>query len=797
MTDLLATEISESSAPPAGHNRLPNGVLGEVTLAMVTVAAGMGLLRLFSDTKMLVPVVLAGILSHGLAAFLRRRQLSVTVSGGISGVALTLVIGWSLLPETTSFGIPGPTTLRTAARELAEAWSRFGTVVAPTPTLRGFVVASVVATWWSAFLADLFAFRVRTRFEALVPSFTIFLFGALLGAPQLRVTVAAAYLAGIITFLSVTETAPGGRSRWVATAVGLVSVLVAIVVGPRLPGAGSAELVDWRGDGGAPRADRVTVSPLVDIRGRILDPSDTPLFAVTSPEPTYWRLTSLDRFDGVIWSARSAYRPTSSSLANAGDGATRARPISQRFEISGLASIWLPAAYRPRRITDFRAGDGAAPTVSFDAVSSSLVTSQASAAGLNYTVESALPVLDADRLRTAPLVSPPGSGGANTELPSSLSPRVEALAREVVAGRSGPYEQARGLQDWFRSQFTYSLDVEPGHGIRAMERFLFETRAGYCEQFAGSFAAMARSLGLPSRVAVGFTAGETTADGRLRVRARDAHAWPEVYLGGFGWVAFEPTPGRSIPGADDYTGVNSAPPGAPEDDGASGDSPPATAPPLDGEGELPPKANATEDPEPGAASPSNPGESPPIEGGADQSPASPRPTPELPESEQRWPIAVWLAIAVVAAVLAPPLAALITRRRRQKARRNAADTPAARVALAWEESVDVLARIGLGAQRFETPTEYADRLRNRLGPSSDALDDLALGATRAFYGTTDPGPQEVADAVTASVAVRQWAVATAGPWRTRLADLDPRGLWLLPRSTRTPESEPERTTTPG
>ena len=105
------------------------------------------------------------------------------------------------------------------------------------------------------------------------------------------------------------------------------------------------------------------------------------------------------------------------------------------------------------------------------------------------------------------------------------------------------------LQDWFRTEFTYSTDIPDGHGNSAIESFL-EDRVGYCEQFAGTFAAMARSLGIPARVAVGFTQGELQDDGSYLVLGRNAHAWPEVWFDGYGWVPFEPTPGRGMPGAE-------------------------------------------------------------------------------------------------------------------------------------------------------------------------------------------------------------------------------------------------------
>jgi transglutaminase-like putative cysteine protease len=87
-----------------------------------------------------------------------------------------------------------------------------------------------------------------------------------------------------------------------------------------------------------------------------------------------------------------------------------------------------------------------------------------------------------------------------------------------------------------------------------MEEFLSQRR-GYCEQFAGTYAAFARVLGLPSRVAIGFTPGERRDDGRYYVQGKHAHAWPEIYFEGVGWVPFEPTPGRGVAGAEQYTGV--------------------------------------------------------------------------------------------------------------------------------------------------------------------------------------------------------------------------------------------------
>ena len=102
------------------------------------------------------------------------------------------------------------------------------------------------------------------------------------------------------------------------------------------------------------------------------------------------------------------------------------------------------------------------------------------------------------------------------------------------------------------ANFTYSPTVQGGHSNDAVINFL-SIRKGYCEQFSGTFATMARSLGLPTRVVVGFTEGQLRSDGLYHITGSDAHAWDEVCFDGYGWVLFDPTPGRGAPGAEQHT----------------------------------------------------------------------------------------------------------------------------------------------------------------------------------------------------------------------------------------------------
>ena len=349
--------------------------------------------------------------------------------------------------------------------------------MAPAPVTRGFILACALGAWLAAWLADLFAFRVRARFEAIVPSFVLLLFGAMLGTERHRIGLTAAYLGAILAFVVLADA--GARTTtgaWFGTrgaqgdgavlraaaVVGLVAVLAGVVVGPRLPGADSPSLFGIGDKPGARGAARVTVSPLVDIRGRLVNPSGAEVFTVGSPSPAYWRLTSLDRFDGSIWSSRGSYQRAKGSLPDGVVTNGPQQPLPQDFVIGALSAIWLPAAFRPDRV------EGEVPGLRYERDSGSLLTDRESADGLAYRVESAVPTFTAEGLAAAPDGMPQAIAERYLTLPPDFPVSVRLQAGEVVVGQDTPFAKARALQDWFRSEFTYSLDVPPGHGDDAI-----------------------------------------------------------------------------------------------------------------------------------------------------------------------------------------------------------------------------------------------------------------------------------------------------------------------------------------
>ena len=749
---MTATATREAGTREAGTRDEPDtfdattdpGWPAEVGLIVMSLAAAVGMGRLFADTSFLPVVLLAVLTSHGLALVCRRRGIGPLAGLAVSAVGLVLFVTWVIEPHVSL--LPSTATWEAASRDLREAWGRFSEVVAPAKVTRGFLLGAVLGSWISSFVADLFAFRARTRVEAVVPSFTVFLFGALLGSDRHRLGAALLYLAAVLAFVVLAEISAAPRPRpWLSgrrrsgesallrsgLAMAGIAVLIAVVVGPQLPGAYAKGTLGVADGNGRKSGTRVTLSPLVDIRGRLVGQSAVELFTVTTDTPTYWRITSLDRFDGTIWSSLSNYRPAGNRLPAIGPDAARggtARSV-QEFEISGLSSIWLPAAYRPERLSP-------AGKVRFDPDSGSLATDKETSDGLRYTVESLLPRLTAEDLTSVGAAIPPEIGSRYLELPRNLSARVRQAARTATGNETSPYKKAKALQDWFRANFRYSLEVSPGHDSGAMDQFLLN-KQGYCEQFAGTYAAMARSLGLPARVAVGFTEG-TKADGRYLVTGKEAHAWPEVYLSGYGWVAFEPTPGRGLPGAEDYTQVT--PPAASETTATT----------------LPATEVAPEVPLP-------------------QPDVDPTAAPLPVESSQagsRMVVLAVLAALVVLYVVGVPFA----KRRRRRRRRAGATTPADHVLVAWAEATDDMSAAGMTLRPEETASEFAHRMCRTAGPAGPALVRLADDATAAAWSAGGVAPEVAvrADAEAADVARELTAQATRRERLRRM--LDPRPL---------------------
>jgi transglutaminase-like putative cysteine protease len=725
--------------------------LGALSLVVATSSS-----RLFRGDAWTLPVLTDVVVAHLLLWLGRRLRLANGWAILLTVVAVVLVTVWTTYPSSTWFGLPLWSSARALISGFGRARQTMAQAVAPVRGAPGVDSVDALAFSVLAVLADWAAFRLRAGLESLLPSLVGFVAVCMLAGGQTSVRWAAALvsLAALFVVLHENElrrrrplrlSGGTGNTRHLAqAAVGMtvMAVVGASIIGPRLPGAHAEAVIALRHRGSSGNSQRTTISPLVDIRSRLINQSDQQMFTVQASEPAYWRLTALDVFDGNIWSSDENYRTVNGPLPGAGTEAGGAS-LEQTFSIDGLDSIWMPAAFLPVRVATVQAA-------AWDATSDSLISRNSTSNGQDYTVTSEVPHFSGRQLDSAT-----ESGVAAPvlqhylQLPAAVPPDVVELARRVTAGLSGPYQKALALQDYLRRNYTYSLAVQPGHSDTAIESFLFVNKKGYCEQFAGAYAVMARAIGLPTRVAVGFTPGVQEGDGLWSVLGLDAHAWPEVLLGQYGWVPFDPTPGRGIPGATSYTGVP-AQEAQPTASTSPGTSPPAsTAPP--------------------GSSPAPRGHLPPATRLPDQTGSH----------GHRLSRPLLALLALLAAALAWGVLVPSAKRARVTRRRRRARSGTDQVLAAWKEADDELAARGYGRAPSETLTEHARRAASQMGlepVTAEALEALADHAAAAAYAPGGPSEATVDRARHLSAQVRD-GVLGSSTWWTRLAHgLDPRPL---------------------
>jgi transglutaminase-like putative cysteine protease len=324
------------------------------------------------------------------------------------------------------------------------------------------------------------------------------------------------------------------------------------------------------------------------------------MFKVQSEAPHYWRAAVLDRFDGYRWLQSTASGSSFVELPQRASGSSvtpqpaRLNPawIHQlTFTISGLRSQLVVGAGTALGV---RGLEGVTQIQGGLAMPSdqSLVT------GDSYTVRAYIPDPSTTQMRTSPprypgalapytqiLLPRPRVFGSNRHasrsrgsaaasgplvqlavpfwgtresamagraLSQSAYGGVYRLARRVTAGARTPFDAVQRLERYLRMHYTYS-EIPPRRQL-PLRAFLLRDRIGYCQQFSGAMALMLRMVGVPARVASGFSPGTSSQPGTYVVRDFDAHSWVEVYFSGIGWVPFDPTPGVA-PARSQATGL--------------------------------------------------------------------------------------------------------------------------------------------------------------------------------------------------------------------------------------------------
>ena len=412
----------------------------------------------------------------------------------------------------------------------------------------------------------------------------LWLFLLLLGATLVAVSLdrrrdGTGLLISPVTRLAVPRSLPAAAITVLAAAL-LVALALTQAVAGIIPRTG---VLEWRVRTGLTGEyyGGVAYNPFVGIQQRLVSQTDAPVFVAavegdTAPNRVYWRLLTLESFNGTQWYSDQPELNLPEDLDSYEDQDQAFRgPVdatSQEITILALEMGWLPAAYAPVVMTadnptverGFRIKDDA--SLHFDAISYR---------GMTYRVESDVPNPDLGVLSTGSdgRLSPVFRGAAEDDsftqpmdidppaavaledvetylqLPSGIAPGVRSLAREQTELLTTDFERALALEAFFRApgRFSYSTSIQPGHSTEDLSAWLLDPespgyRTGYCEQFATALAVMARQIDIPSRVVLGFTPGSLYEDGRVVVRDRNAHAWVELWMPTQGWVRFDPTP---------------------------------------------------------------------------------------------------------------------------------------------------------------------------------------------------------------------------------------------------------------
>ncbi|MFJ8307697.1 MULTISPECIES: transglutaminaseTgpA domain-containing protein [unclassified Streptomyces] len=759
-----------------------------------TVMAACSMLPLVNPAPWILQAAFLLAILSGVGALARRvplaRPLTVLAQAVVALLALTVVFARE---QAIAGVLPGPDVFDHFNTLLQQGTSDVGQYAIPAPATPGIRLMLVGGVLIVGLAVDALAVTFRSAAPAGLPLLALYSVAAGLsegGASWLWFVLAAAgYLLLLLAegrdrlsqwgrVFGGAARAPGRPQQGVFESaaplapvrtgrrIGVLALGIALVIPAMLPALDNGLLGSGggTGDGDGNGGTISAVNPLVSLQNSLNQPQDREVLRYnTNARDTkgmYLRIVALDEFDGASWkSSERRIKDVPDPLPRPDGLSPSVSTTEVQTSISAAgwyAQNWLPMPFPATQVKikgDWR----------FEPVGRTLVGDRKQTTrGAQYTVGSLLVQPTAAQLANAP--APPAALLAEyTRVPDSLPSVVSATARQVTSGTANNYEKAVKLQDWFSTSggFTYNTQVQSGSGTEAIANFLKE-KEGFCVHFSFSMAAMARTLGIPARVAVGFTPGVPRADGTMSVGLRDAHAWPELYFEGVGWTRFEPTPTRgSVP---DYTRrqAPSGNPSSPAQPSRSASAEPSARPSA--AESCPPSARRLGDCGPSAAAG--------VAGPTDSGPSA--------------STLVGTALGVAALLVLPLLPMLWRSRVRARRLGSGGRTPAdavARTLAAWQEITDTAWDHGIPPDESQTPRKAAARVvrLGRLdGPAADSVHRAAGAVEQVLYA---PRPQPTPGLVDDVARVAAGLRAEASRWVTLRAILAPRSavrvIWTL------------------
>ena len=758
-----------------------------VAAGLATVLASVALYPLLAGGIWFWGGIGAVIVVGGIGAASRRHSVPPGVSFLAAVAGLFIYLNTVFAHRQSWLGVvPTGASMRHLGLLVTQAAAETSHGTPPVAARPGIVLVVVTGIGLVSALTDLQAVRLHQPAIAGVPLLVLFCVPLTIGVKPGAVGAALVFCAGVLGYLGLLSADGRYRLRLWGTVIhpwqgdeqdedpdirplaatgrriGSAAVVLALFLPLVVPAVRAHRLFAGLGAGGGggggqgPGGPVSFPRPLVLLNTDLQDshPRVVLSYRATGPgTPPYLQLYVL----GYVTNSGWKMTPAAGTRTLGSGGAMPAAPgltaATRRLNVhevislaSGLSSgnvSYLPLPYPARQVI-------AGGTWHVDPGSLMVHSTSARLAGLRYTVTSEDLTPTPQQLRHA---GPPPAAivAASYEAVPLAFDGLRALAGRITKGQTSAYDKAVALQAWFHrpGNFTYSVKANSGTGASALARFLTTTKTGSCQQFAFGMAVLARLLGIPSRVVVGFTQGTFVGHNTWRVETSDAHAWPELYFSGAGWLGFEPTPpsqggqpGQGTATVPAYSDPQHFPGGTPHTQTGQNLGGPAPAPsPSQSVTGLPGKLTNQ------GAGPSGTG-----------------------TSRGSGPVPIGaMAIALLAVLLLTPG---VTRVAVRRWRWRKARDDVTRAHVAWRELCDDLADHRIIWRASESPRALARRITGSLGLAGaerEALARVARAEERASYAASPVGSA----GLQADVALVRRAVMRACPlparWSARVA----------------------------
>ncbi|MBK1789085.1 transglutaminase-like domain-containing protein [Prauserella cavernicola] len=528
-------------------------IVPPLCVALAAALAGLLFAPVFGVPALLLPVLVPALVLFAVAVFASRRESLVPwrplllVLVGLLAVAETTVFA------TTAAGLPTGETLGALARGVTESWQlalQSTWPARPVPALLLFVPLLVVL---AGVLGLELWYRSEKPLAALAPSLVVVvlsqLYAALSGWTATLAALAYAAVGGTLLALTRHDAGPrepglAMRARAAAAPVG-IAVVCAVVAGVLLPSPPAR--YSLKEDRLAPLEDLHVANPLDEIAYRLAHP-DTPVFEVRGDSPDRWPVVVLSEFDGANWTPGARYRALGTELEPGPEVTVDVDKRSAEIAPTGLDGPWLPSQPWPAAVR------GADPLVEEN--QGSLILPEQGAAE-SYSLTWWAPEITGEVLSGAGI--DPGAPGGLAGI-GTVPEGVGELADEAVRGMRPTFRTALMLENFFHENYSLATgeDIPTGHTWSQLRTFLLESKRGTSEQFAASYVALARILGIPARLVVGYRAPSPGDDGARTVRNGDVLAWPQVAVKGVGWVSLDPARTEGEGGSDSDDGLAAA-----------------------------------------------------------------------------------------------------------------------------------------------------------------------------------------------------------------------------------------------